>query len=123
MQMTQKEAKELTLELWGYLAEHPECRFKYDVLVELWNKINRLRNSCPLCEAVLCGKAAFECGTGCPLAKAGENCFGYNSPWEKWSTTRLTSVRKTAATRIVEIVSAWEPEEQGNEKDNRESQS
>jgi hypothetical protein len=57
-EMTQKEAKEISLELWKYLAEHPECGSKENVPLNLDD----------------------------------------------------IDIRERAAGRIVEIVSAWEPE-------------
>jgi hypothetical protein len=48
--MTQKEAKELTLELWRYLAEHPECYVKSMVPQDIYDKVKTLDSECPLCE-------------------------------------------------------------------------
>jgi hypothetical protein len=106
--MTRKEAKELTLELWRYLAEHPECRDKQEIPDDLYDEIMYMKCRCPLCETfdLFC--------KNCPLYKAGEACKKYNSAYSRWnfSSGRGEATRKAAAERIVEIVSAWEPEEE-----------
>jgi hypothetical protein len=104
--MTRKEAKELTLELWQYLAEHPECFLKSQVEEGLWLKIKGLLNRCPLCKLfqnLIC--------EGCPLMNGIHNCEEWPSPWNRWLYSDDDSTRKKAAERIVEIVSAWEPEQ------------
>jgi hypothetical protein len=110
--MTQKEAKELSLELWTYLAEHPECYARDRVPDELYSKVKMIEGFCPLC-------AVFDncfC-TGCPLKIARCKCIGEDSPWSEWvnSSIKETDRRKQAAERIVQIVSAWDPEDAGNE--------
>jgi hypothetical protein len=109
--MTQKEAKELTLELWRYLAEHPECYKKDMVPMRIYAKIRGLLCRCPLC-AMFIGRDTCE---ECPLDKAGESCKKYgNNAWDKWfySPRCDRADRKESAELIVKIVSAWEPEEE-----------
>jgi hypothetical protein len=104
--MTQKEAKELTLELWRYLAKHPECYEKRMVPPELYGKVMNLYKRCPLCEL-------FECFCRkCPLYKSGEGCLEKKgSAYHRWANSYDNYLsRRDAAERIVEIVSAWEPE-------------
>ncbi|MDR1902380.1 MAG: hypothetical protein LBQ88_08900 [Treponema sp.] len=48
--MTKQEAKELCLEVWGYLRDHPDVEYKEDLPQELYNCIRRLESSCPLYE-------------------------------------------------------------------------
>jgi hypothetical protein len=105
--MTRKEAKELTLELWRYLAEHPECCSKCEVPPGIYNKVKYLYAGCPLCE-LFAKKGCVRC----PLDDAGKKCMLSNSPWCAWSqaSPRSKTTRKKAAGQIVEIVSAWEPE-------------
>jgi predicted CoA-binding protein len=107
--MTQKEAKELTLELWRYLAEHPECFLKQQVPKDLYNRVRNLTANCPLCKLF----SRKDC-IKCPLDKAGENCKIEKSSWTIWvqSPVRNKKMREAAAERIVEIVSAWEPKEE-----------
>jgi hypothetical protein len=106
--MTQKEAKELTLELWRYLAEHPECYAKIMVPPQVYEKIRDFQVECPLCEMFMYEDTCEKC----PLDKAGENCGNENGVWGKWIHSTDETTRKAAAERIVEIVSVWEPEEE-----------
>jgi hypothetical protein len=114
--MTQKEAKDLTLELWGYIAEHPEERYKQRILARLDWQTEDLLNDCPLCELFYDGtQESIRC-PGCPLEGAGASCLRSDSPYEAWRTARRRAydaldVCRAAARRIVEIVSAWEPKE------------
>jgi hypothetical protein len=103
--MTKKEAKELTLELWTYLAKHPECWKKSQVPEELYSKIEKLRDECPLCHV-------FFCCDNCLLEAAGLGC-GNNSPYRRWAYSAFsdTETRRKAAKQIVDTVAAWEPGE------------
>jgi hypothetical protein len=107
--MTQKEAKKLTLELWRYLAEHPEIMFKKSVPYYLYHKIAILKEMCPLCE-LFSNKGC----SGCPLNMAGEECPDIYSAYTRWRCAKIEDLetRKATAERIVEIVSAWEPGEE-----------
>jgi hypothetical protein len=109
--MTQKEAKELTLELWRYLAEHPWIISKSSVPYYLYFKICNLKERCPLCELF----SNFRGCSGCPLDAAGEYCRDFDSAYFRWCRAKIetSASRKAAAGRIAEIVSAWEPEEEG----------
>ena len=113
--MTKKEAKSLTIEVWQYLADHPEIKSKLDLPKELYEKIRPLLSRCPLCEWVfrknkglmiipmICKKV------GCPLALAKHNCNydpeNYYNQWEQWDST--PQQRKEAAQGIVNIVKEW----------------
>jgi hypothetical protein len=102
--MTHKEAKELALELWRYLAAHPEIYWKSAVPRELVRKIMNLPNMCPLC-------AVFrECNMGCPLFLAGEGCFEAMPVYRIWCAAGDNDLqeRKQAAEKIVRILEAWE---------------
>jgi hypothetical protein len=41
--MTEKMAKELSLEVWRYLAEHPEIFSKHELPSRLWGKIKNIK--------------------------------------------------------------------------------
>jgi hypothetical protein len=113
--MTQKEAKELTLELWQYLAEHPECKYKSSVPEEIYAKIEGLLNRCPLCEVFhLSNCENIPSCENCPLFLDRDGCGNPGSAPLRWSLSKRNDFesRKAAAERIVEIVSAWEPEEE-----------
>jgi hypothetical protein len=104
--MTRKEAKELSLEVWVYLAKHPDIMEKEQLPKYIFSKISNCECRCPLCEVF-----AFSLCIGCPLDKAGESCTDCHSLWTKWNSAREEDTRKQAAERIVQIISAWEPEE------------
>ena len=50
MSMDWKEAKALSLEVWDFFRNHPECTYKKDLPSKLWNKIRLMKGYCPLCE-------------------------------------------------------------------------
>jgi hypothetical protein len=104
--MTQKEAKEISLEVWRYLAEHTECFSKRDLPGELWKKLS---NGCPLC-VVFRVDCSCSC---CPLDEAGERCPKEGSAYDRWAYADSgdTETRRKSAMRIVEVISAWKPEE------------
>jgi hypothetical protein len=104
--MTQKEAKELSLELWTYLAEYPEITNKLQLPDRIYSKVKNYYNECPLCEVFFTPPCR-----GCPLNRAGEKCTKVGSAWRKWFWPGSgTKTRREEAERIVQIISAWEPE-------------
>jgi hypothetical protein len=108
--MTKKEAKALTLELWGYLAEHPECECNEDTPPELYEKIKYLSNQSPLCE-INEYKAIVVCDK-CALARAGAECRRMSSPFMRWlhapEGEAGNAIRAAAAKETVDIVKAWD---------------
>jgi len=102
--MTKKEAKEITLEVWRYLAEHPEITHKYRLPRFLWEQIRSFIFFCPLCELY---KDDFAVCPKCPL----QYCT-HGSYYDRWCKTYDIHVRKEAAQGIVDTVQAWEPEEE-----------
>jgi hypothetical protein len=112
--MSKFEAKELSLEVWRYLAEHPEIGSKRSLPGEILCKIEPLRNWCPLC--ALFFKLASYC-PGCPLS--GKNYCGNNyfcetpsEPYFRWEwEERRHDVRREAASEIVRRIEAWEVDE------------
>lgn len=109
--MTQKKAKEITLEVWTHLAEHPEIRLKANLPYALYEKIGSLYGECPLCEIFRRNKKEEVWCLRCPLSLAGENCLQGESAWGKWVETKKddTEARKNAALTIVTVVKAWKP--------------
>ena len=101
--MTKKEAKELSLEVWRYLAEHPKISEKCELPDTLYKKIKNMRGECPLC-VLFIGQTFFDCPR-CPLKNCGGNSFYREWVWGD------KEVRKKAAEKIVETIRAWEPEE------------
>jgi hypothetical protein len=111
--VTKREAKEICLEVWVYLADNPNIWYKKGLPNTLYKKIEHLDKRCPLCELY-----APNC-VDCPLSEAGERCDLYDSAYDEWVNSGLysTNIRKRAALRIVEIVSAWEPEEEDDDEE------
>jgi hypothetical protein len=100
--MTEKEAKELTIEVWTYIAEHPEISGKNELPEELYSKIKNLEAGCPLCELFL--KSGC---TGCPLDAARNRCALYSSFYSLWRCAETRGERSAAAWGIVNIVKEW----------------
>jgi hypothetical protein len=75
-QMTPIEAKELTLEVWRYLAEHPEIIDKFHLPGYLWEKIVRLDQFCPLCELYRGNSHRLVCPK-CPLQRCNKGSLYY----------------------------------------------
>jgi len=69
--MTKQEAKELSLEVWRYLAEHPEISSKANLPEPLFDKIKVMMNQCPLCELP---PKEFCKGQKCPLNRCRGIC-------------------------------------------------
>jgi hypothetical protein len=118
--MTLKEAIELSLEVWGYLVEHPEIECKADLPEELYCKIKRMINRCPLCEysSIVSGKGICK---DCPLTfeEKGKliKCGRDRYPYTKWINGN-EKARKKSATAIVKLLEAALEKENRNEKSN-----
>jgi len=103
--MDKKEAKELTLEVWRYLRDHPEITYKCDLPVDLFYKIKDMKYRCPLCELFSNGHGHL-C-LNCPL----KTCMDHSgSPYDLWNSTKRSEkqIRQQAAAEIVKLVEAWE---------------
>jgi len=104
--MKKQEAKELSLEVWRYLVEHPEIKCKETLPHKLYLKINDMVSSCPLCELY---KSDFTANhPKCPL----KTC-GMGSPYNNWLRADDSITRQAFAQKIVAAIEAWEPEEEG----------
>jgi hypothetical protein len=102
--MTHKKAKKLCLEVWRYLAEHPETAHKEDLPEALYRKIKDLRGRCPLCEV------CFLACCACPLGGRDYSCLSSGQPYSRWDRSRTPGTRRKAAEEIVQRVEAWEVE-------------
>ncbi|MDR0709628.1 MAG: hypothetical protein LBF77_06150 [Spirochaetaceae bacterium] len=111
--MTRKEAKELSLEVWRYLAGHPEIRGKKALPLTLFRKIRDIPCHCPLCGLFIATGSSYRDCPGCPLSGGGYYCGSDGHPYDRWncSLSRETGVRKEAAEEIVRVIEAWEAEE------------
>jgi hypothetical protein len=103
--MTMREAKEIAIEIWTYMAEHPEIEYKDQLPEQLYSKIERLKMRCPICEV-------FQKCEGCIMTKSGNRCGLDKSAVSKWEDTMTPekAKRARAAKKIVRIISAWETE-------------
>jgi hypothetical protein len=100
--MTRKEAKALFLEVWRYLAEHPEIESRIDLPPVIFNKIERLINWCPLCDIFVEGDCE-----GCPL-NVGISCA--DGSFANYTYAMSASGRAAAAKEIVSLIEAWDAE-------------
>lgn len=106
--MTEKQAKEESLLVWRYLRDHPEIYDKSLLPEKIYSVIRGYWNTCPLCQLYV-----EELGTGCeecPLYKAGEDCYSALSAFYKWWDNGTKEDREHNASRIVDIIEAWEVE-------------
>jgi len=106
--MMPQEAKELSIEVWTYLAEHPECEQKKNLPLELYEQIELMPGQCPLCKLYMYkhfDRSAMSCGKQCPLYR----CDRIGSAWDRWSNG-VEVTRREAAQEIVDKLKAWEPE-------------
>jgi len=116
--MTKQEAKELSLEVWQYLAEHPKIDDKSHLPDELFEKIKNLLNWCPLC-ALFKNKTGIWCQK-CPLESCKDGSLYNRWHWASCYAYKINhkesviTIRQKAAQEIVDKIQAWKPEA-GNE--------
>ena len=106
--MTKREAKELSLEVWRYIAEHGlSC--KDELPYELGFKIDRLKNRCPLCDVFFDENA---CDDACPLYREQQlECNEDDSIYYRWYSSDTPERRTKYAGEIVRTIEAWKIEE------------
>ena len=97
--MTTRQAKKVSLEIWRYLAKHPEIDTKDNLPDILYNKVKELRSLCPLCE--LFQRAGAICPR-CPLKRCDEG-----SDYELWYHARSPEERALYAPKIVKAIKSW----------------
>jgi hypothetical protein len=105
--MTLKEAIELSLEVWRYLAEHPEIKRKNCLPKVLYSKIENMRGYCPLCACGFWKKTDKTC-PDCPLyfEKDGSliNCDMTGHPYRVWLAAATVKTRKEGAIAMVRLL-------------------
>ena len=101
MRITAQEAKEISLEVWRYFAEHPEIHSKESLPGKLFREIKQFELYCPLCELFL-----KENCFGCPLFY----CLIGNGLYGKWFHSRLYKKRIYYSQEIVKTIEAWDPD-------------
>jgi len=107
--LTPKEAKELTLEVWRYLRDHPEIKKKSEMPYEIYKKVEDCQDTCPLCEYFTQEYEGEEC-KHCPIGVQDGNDFNCKY-YNKWSYFASNTNKRQQAAKIVELVEAWEVED------------
>jgi hypothetical protein len=105
--MYKRQAKKLSLKVWGYFKDHPEIKSKDELPEKLYLKILGLYNYCPLCElfyykdddAVICSK--------CPLGGGETNCYQIDGLYYKHSQAKTNKSRQKYATLIYDKINSW----------------
>lgn len=105
--MEKEEAKELTIEVWEYLAAHPEVIAKIQIPRPLYSRISHMIADCPLCELFVTSYCK-----GCPLYETGNCCTSKDTlsgPYGEWAESDIGDhkTRAIAAQKIVDITKAW----------------
>lgn len=118
--MTERVAKNISLEIWGYLKDHPEKCGKKCLPSELYFDIKGMDYECPLCEIfpkcpIHTDIGIADCSHLCPLFPctkgdcfmSQKNCKYPNAYWEYIVCPE--SQRKQHAEHIYELIEEWEP--------------
>ncbi len=92
MKLTKKEALEKTIEMWTWLAEHPEAE-KKDYFKEN-NISNRPICDCYCCQYALEINAKSRCRY-CPAWFDTNGCYVDNSPYFKWRYEKDSKSKRT----------------------------
>jgi hypothetical protein len=106
MKLTKAKAKKIAVEVWSYLAEHGEIRFKTSLPEKLYNKISEMDYLCPLCE-LLSKKCRL-----CPLWNCTERFYIENNycactDYLKWAHAITNEARAKYAAIIRDKLIAW----------------
>lgn len=106
--MKKSEAKALSLEVWGWLKDHPEIGQKSKLPAFLLSKIQYTRCYCPLCELFSDGECAKD-GEVCILYPC---CDSEEDAYSKWVCASTNAERKAAAEAIYQKIEAWDTGEE-----------
>ena len=98
-----KEAKELSLKIWEYFADHPELKRKDELPSWLFSQIEFMVLNCPLCEFFFQNIISMSCYY-CPL----DSCNTEGSLYMNWSRSIGYEERKYHAQRIINALKAWD---------------
>lgn len=122
---SKQKAKKIGIELWQYLADHPDIGSKCWIKdAELQTRINRYLCSCPLCEFYNNSETGQMTCVGCPLAAKYGPCSEANphiqqQPYMLWaglaSRERRTlgdtyNMRRKNALKILDVMKGWDVE-------------
>ena len=104
MKMTAQGAKELSLQIWGYLAGHPDIRHKSDLPGWLFVQIEHMVLNCPLCELFIQNVGFnFTCSC-CPLISCNTDGSLYNN----WARSATREEREYHARRVLGAIGSWD---------------
>ena len=113
MRLTRKRAKELSIEKWEILYNHPKLHdYNYESYLEenhpkLWNVIKNHNSDCSLCELYYNTGVNEYCNLECPLMLDVRGCLSKNAYWRKWAWARTPKTRKKYAGLILQIIKDW----------------
>jgi hypothetical protein len=121
MRLTRKKAKEVSIEVWQYLYDHPEIEYKDDLPKNIYEKISISDTECLLCDLyndlhndimllhndimILDYITSSNC-KGCPL-----QCCEYpldKGIYSKWRLAETSKTRKKYAGIILEKIKNWD---------------
>ncbi len=97
--MTAKQAKDLSLEVWRYLRDHPEIQRKRYLPDKIYSKIGLMICECPLCE--------YYCQVSCSHCILDSECSSDGS-YEKWLKAKTKKTRAKYADKFVKKIESWE---------------
>ncbi len=104
MKLTKKEAIDISIELWRWLAKTgANHKSKWPG----WKKYGRIQNDCPLCEYTLFLSEGNRIGihescTDCPYAASFGHCLSTTNPYRRWITLYDKKERRHEAQLFVE---------------------
>ncbi len=105
MEVTKQEAKDIIVETYTHLAEHPEIRSKLELPESRVEELRQFKGHCPLCE--LFWTPGYGC-TDCPLKEAGEMCKDKGSAFNLWVNSPDSEIRSQSAQKIADIAKEWD---------------
>jgi len=79
-------AKQRSLKVWKYLADHPEIDMKQKLPKDIGELVWKDTGSCPLC--TLFHDHAHYC-PDCPLSSENVTCFTTGEPYALWEASKL----------------------------------
>jgi hypothetical protein len=96
MSVTKEYAKELSLEVWEYLRDHPKIDDKTDLPDEIFKKVADMDCHCPLCKYF--NNICKDC-----ILESCHNGSDYNG----WYSANDEKIRALYAAKIVEKIKLW----------------
>ena len=108
MRLTRKRARELSIEKWEWLYDHPSKIDFYDLPEELQIKLWDFSAKCPLCELYVNSSSYGKCKNKCPFVQAKQICSAEGSHYSIWLVPSTSSkTRKKYAGLILQIIKDW----------------